>query len=757
MKDRGSRGREKLLKAGDYPLTLIMAPLGYGKVTLVHNVSKQLGIHMEWYTTQMPLWEPKASYEKESWVVLDHYDRLDQREAYYKQLTTIVQRRIENLHIILITRAMPRLPIEELKLKHLCQVIDKQDLRLTVDEVSVYFEEHHIPYTQQQLMMIDEYVEGWPAAIYLMRDNYEKYQTPYHKPSLYQIMKRGIYNHYTIEDQRLLVFLGQVGEFSLTEFDNMPYRTQFMQRVERLVEDNILIDYNPLTDTYKVMEAFCLFLEVQLDYIEPQMNEEVCTWIVKWYLKKQKWDKAFKYLVRIGQPEQCLAYLNQQDFPQGIEINLKLVKHLLECIAMPMWSKYPLAKLRLEYQYIRSMRREEGAVYFQKVEAYYRGLESMAPEMKAHIVLELDILKCALGYGKLEIKEDKLRPSCIVSATDWMSKECIHLSSFYHSTLGGYRKEIETIIAALKKYPILEARYVIDLDYLLNAEYAMYTGHLDEAKYYAGKLFYRGEFITNHKIRLGAQMILLRVALAAGDRETLEREIEAVNRYKPYIENKTLRSIKEIGLSYILSTTEKKVGPLECLDLKDLLEYRENTYKGISHYITQASICIQNEEFMKLELLQDVMKKCMKHDQQLLEKLYYYLFEAISQYHMQDEKRAKQALGQALEIGYADHIILPFQEQYRHIKPLLEQLSIRKEMRSYIEYFSHEKDKDKENQWGLTAREWQVVQLIQVGFTNKEIASRLSVAHVTVAKTTSKIYKKMGVNSRVEMVNTLNV
>ena len=758
MKSIGARSKEKLLRVGDYPLTLIMAPLGYGKVTVVHNVSKQLGIHMEWYTAQMPLWEPKASYEEETWVVLEHYDRLDQRESYYKQLMTIIQSKIEHLHIILITRAIPRLPIEELKLKRLCQVIDKQDLRLTVDEVRAYFEEHHIPYTEKQLMLIDEYVEGWPAAIYLMRDNYVKYQTLYHKPSMYQIMERGIYDHYAIEDLRLLVFLGQVGEFSLTEFDNMPYHTQFIQRVERLVEDNILIDYNPLTDTYKIMKAFRLFLEVQLDHIEVETNQEVCTWVVKWYLNKQKWDKAFKYLVRIGAVEQCIAYLNQKDFPQGTEINLKLVKHLLGSVEESTWIKYPLAKLRLEYKYIQNMRRKEGKAYLQKMEAYYTKLESMAPEMKEHILLELSMIKCALDYGKLEIKEDRLRPSCIVSATDWMSKECIHLSSFCHRTLGGYRKEIETILASLKKYPILEERYIIDLDYLLSAEYAMYTGNLDEARYYARKLFYRGDLISGDKIRLDAQIILMRVALAAGDTEALEKEIEAVNSYTPYIENKTLESIKEIGLSYILSITEKKVGNLEYLNLKDLLEYRENTYKGLSHYIAQASVLIQNEEFMKLELLQDVMKKCIKHDkQQLLGQLYYYLFEAISKYSMQDEKCAKQALRQALEVGYADHIVLPFQEQYRYIKPLLDQLSIKKEMRSYIEHFSQEKANDKENKWGLTAREWQVVQLIQVGFTNKEIASRLSVAHVTVAKTTSKIYKKMGVNSRVEMVNILNV
>ncbi|MEG0580145.1 MAG: LuxR C-terminal-related transcriptional regulator, partial [Niameybacter sp.] len=60
------------------------------------------------------------------------------------------------------------------------------------------------------------------------------------------------------------------------------------------------------------------------------------------------------------------------------------------------------------------------------------------------------------------------------------------------------------------------------------------------------------------------------------------------------------------------------------------------------------------------------------------------------------------------------------------------------------------------NAWGLTKREYQITQLIREGFTNRQIAEQLYVANVTVAKTTSNIYKKMGVNNRIEMIRKMD-
>nr|WP_301335049.1 LuxR C-terminal-related transcriptional regulator [Holtiella tumoricola] len=62
---------------------------------------------------------------------------------------------------------------------------------------------------------------------------------------------------------------------------------------------------------------------------------------------------------------------------------------------------------------------------------------------------------------------------------------------------------------------------------------------------------------------------------------------------------------------------------------------------------------------------------------------------------------------------------------------------------------------NKESIWGLTKREFQITELIKEGLTNKQIAEKLYVANVTVAKTTSNIYKKLGVSNRIEMIRKM--
>lgn len=50
----------------------------------------------------------------------------------------------------------------------------------------------------------------------------------------------------------------------------------------------------------------------------------------------------------------------------------------------------------------------------------------------------------------------------------------------------------------------------------------------------------------------------------------------------------------------------------------------------------------------------------------------------------------------------------------------------------------------------LTTRELQVLELIALGLTNKEIAKRLSLAESTIANTCNRLYESLGVRNRVE-------
>ena len=53
---------------------------------------------------------------------------------------------------------------------------------------------------------------------------------------------------------------------------------------------------------------------------------------------------------------------------------------------------------------------------------------------------------------------------------------------------------------------------------------------------------------------------------------------------------------------------------------------------------------------------------------------------------------------------------------------------------------------------GLTPREDQIVTLITEGLSNREIATELNVKENTVKKSLLRIYDKLGVSNRVELV-----
>ncbi|MEO1052090.1 MAG: helix-turn-helix transcriptional regulator [Bacteroidota bacterium] len=61
------------------------------------------------------------------------------------------------------------------------------------------------------------------------------------------------------------------------------------------------------------------------------------------------------------------------------------------------------------------------------------------------------------------------------------------------------------------------------------------------------------------------------------------------------------------------------------------------------------------------------------------------------------------------------------------------------------------------SKFGLTTREIEVAELIRSGATYKQIAEQLFVSMPTVKTHVSNIYKKTGVNNKVELINLINV
>ena len=63
---------------------------------------------------------------------------------------------------------------------------------------------------------------------------------------------------------------------------------------------------------------------------------------------------------------------------------------------------------------------------------------------------------------------------------------------------------------------------------------------------------------------------------------------------------------------------------------------------------------------------------------------------------------------------------------------------------------------EENNEVNLTAREIEIIQLIEKELNNKQIADTLFISHGTVRKHIENIYSKLHIHTKVEAVHTAN-
>ena len=68
-----------------------------------------------------------------------------------------------------------------------------------------------------------------------------------------------------------------------------------------------------------------------------------------------------------------------------------------------------------------------------------------------------------------------------------------------------------------------------------------------------------------------------------------------------------------------------------------------------------------------------------------------------------------------------------------------------------LQQLSQQERVESKNNYGLTDREMEVVQLVCEGLGNKEIADRLQIAGETVKRHMTNIFNKVGMSSRLEL------
>lgn len=795
------RIQHKLEEMMKKQVLFVTAPMGYGKTTIVKECLEEHHYDIvEWFyfgknadeesafMKQMinvfvqngdeKALEIELQYTKLSYYELETYVRMlkqvvtketvcifdDYHLCHLNYMNKLIEfvsdLEIPHFHLIVISRYYPEIPYLEMQMKGKCELLEKTDLYMNPEEIALFFQENHCELTKEELQEVVEYSDGWMAAVYLLCSNYMQEGCLQGRASVSNLIRTSVFQRLSEEEQRILLHLCLLDGCT-------PEQANFILENDRAAV--LLFEMEKKIGFLQYVEGTGFLIHSMLRSVLKEEvvrrgigKREILLRNVKWFLRQKEYSNAITILNEMECYEEIFDVLKED--PLTI---------CQECLGVlyDIFSKMP-KEYRVKHceQYlifisiyiIKGNAGEALSLYGEIREEVDRMTEKVQDEM---LLCQLTLLKVIYFFNDLgrmtreslpliarmgekgrriyiqEVKRLFAVPNILrILHYEWGSlKNSLMCSQDYMKSLEG-----KVSIELSKEYSIFEAEYQYE------------TGDWEKAERLAEKELQRGKHEQNTILMVAAYQILLYSSIFSGNREKMQQYLTELEECrKKYPEDMTRQSVNLL-LTDVYSTLgceEKAWDSRQEMDLKGS-NYIMNTSGGFQY--VYAKIMCYRKNYSELEFVADDILYFRGHGNVLYKQIYGKMFQAIAAFYQGREEEAVECLEELLEECSQDGIIMIFAENALELLPILQKLkksSFVEKVREICEICGKQIEKMRQpdiqkEKFLLTPRECEVMDLVEQGKKNTEIAEELHIAQITVEKTLSNIYRKLEVKNR---------
>ena len=184
--------------------------------------------------------------------------------------------------------------------------------------------------------------------------------------------------------------------------------------------------------------------------------------------------------------------------------------------------------------------------------------------------------------------------------------------------------------------------------------------------------------------------------------------------------------------------------------------------------IVYGRICLDRDAYTKYMGSYGIMIHDARNGQNLISIIYLEIYAAIACEKLDMKEESEQHLKDAVETAYLDDVVTPFVVNGKELANVWKKTDYPPQQQEFIEkckmlYKKYEKtlnvivrEEDSSPLDLLTKREREIALLVADGKTNIEIAKELNLAEITVKKSLSNIYARLGVSNRTSLLKKLN-
>ncbi|SMD04423.1 LuxR C-terminal-related transcriptional regulator [Sporomusa malonica] len=806
---------QALNKIWEYPLTVVEAPMGYGKTTAVKEYLKRSRAEVLWQTlldeSATVFWkrlsrlfrkfDPAAAdslagvgvpsnsvfleeairivegikFPARTVIVFDDYHLVSSQDVD-QFVEFLVKSEIPNLHIVIVSRSVFGENTSELVLKGYCWVINKSYFVLSREEIVEYCRLCGVKLNPEEVEFLVSYTEGWISAVYLCLLGFLQDGRIEHQVSLYELIEKVVYRRVSAEAREFLLNICIFDNFTLEQAEYMWRKDNVETLLRQLAANNAFIRYEQATRTYYIHNIFSSYLRRIFDRQGLDRKQAVWSMAGEWHVSVGDCIHALDYFFKADDFEDLLTAI-EIDRGNGIwsEHKEKLIRYFHDC---PMDIKRGHLQACLIYA-INLFSFNEMELFAQQCEEIGRYIEVMPGEKeqeKDQLAGELELLCSFAKYNHIAGMSEHIQraDSLMKGPSEFMDRNSSWtfgspsvMYMFYRES-GHLEQEVLDLNVAITQYCRLTAGHGSGADSMMQAERYYHIGDFENAEIAAHKALYIARSQEQTAIELCALFLQLRLAVVKGDAvymmSSLQQTREGIKQQKLYLYLHTWDMCEGFIYSYL--NQEKKV-PAWIVngDLQDRSIY----FPSYAFFnIVWGKVLLIDGQYLKLIGLAERFIDIASIFPNLLGQVYTYIFEAAAKFKLRRHEDARITLKKALDIAAPDQVMMPFVENGEYIVDMLTELENSghyPELIGKIREILPSIEKNREtmsakfssgdSKLPLTEREWTIAELVATGLPNRAIGQTLHIAEVTVKKALQNIYVKLGVSSRTALAKIM--
>jgi LuxR family maltose regulon positive regulatory protein len=289
----------------DYPLTVVVAAMGYGKTTAVKDFLQEKKARYFWLsvesdqTSAQQIWgsltrqlariQPELgnqlnvlgfpidapqrdkivsiiedhTYLSNIVLVIDdyHFARSPELDGMVEK---IVRSKIKGLHLLIISRTKPAMNLEELSLKGYCFLFKSYLFEMSAGEIKRYFKLLGHDIADGTAEKVRRVSEGWITAVYLIMQHYSATGRLEPGRDIESLIQTAVMSRYTDQETRLLESLCILDSFTLPQALYVTEDATAPGIIQRLSAGNSFIRYDERADNYRLHNIFSDYLKKRL-------------------------------------------------------------------------------------------------------------------------------------------------------------------------------------------------------------------------------------------------------------------------------------------------------------------------------------------------------------------------------------------------------------------------------------------------------------------------------------------------------------